>query len=116
MPGRSPVTTDAAPAALGPYSQAIRHGDLLYCSGQIPLDPQSGEPFGDSIPDETRQCLRNLAAVCEAAGGVEVALALAVDELRALARDEDDAPARHRLRHVGEGVPEAADVSGGGDP
>ncbi len=46
----------------------MRHGDVLYCSGQIALDPQSGEPVGGSIADETRQCLRNLAAVCEAAG------------------------------------------------
>jgi 2-iminobutanoate/2-iminopropanoate deaminase len=62
------ISTDAAPAAIGPYSQAVRHGDVLYCSGQIPLDPASGEPVGDSVGDEARQCLRNLAAVCEAAG------------------------------------------------
>lgn len=68
MARRAPVATDAAPAAIGPYSQAVRHGDVLYCSGQIPLDPQSGEPVGGSVGDETRQCLRNLAAVCEAAG------------------------------------------------
>jgi 2-iminobutanoate/2-iminopropanoate deaminase len=66
--GRTIVSTDAAPAAIGPYSQAVRHGGVLYCSGQIPLDPASGEPVGDSVADETRQCLRNLAAVCEAAG------------------------------------------------
>jgi 2-iminobutanoate/2-iminopropanoate deaminase len=65
---RSTVSTDAAPAAIGPYSQALRHGGVLYCSGQIPLDPAGGEPVGGSIAEETRQCLRNLAAVCEAAG------------------------------------------------
>jgi 2-iminobutanoate/2-iminopropanoate deaminase len=65
---RTTVSTESAPAAIGPYSQALRHGDVLYCSGQIPLDPRSGEPVGGSIGDETRQCLRNLAAVCEAAG------------------------------------------------
>lgn len=68
MDSRQTVSADAAPAAIGPYSQAVRHGDVLYCSGQIPLDPASGEPVGGSIADETRQCLRNLAAVCEAAG------------------------------------------------
>ena len=65
---RLTVSSDAAPAAIGPYSQAVRHGDVLYCSGQIPLDAESGEPVGGSVADETRQCLRNLAAVCEAAG------------------------------------------------
>jgi 2-iminobutanoate/2-iminopropanoate deaminase len=64
---RLTISTDAAPAAIGPYSQAVRHGDVLYCSGQIPLDP-SGEPVGGSVAEEARQCLRNLAAVCEAAG------------------------------------------------
>ncbi len=68
MPARQIVSTDAAPAAMGPYSQAVRHGDVLYCSGQIPLDPASGEPVGGEIGDETRRCLRSLAAVCEAAG------------------------------------------------
>lgn len=65
---RLTISTDAAPAAIGPYSQAVRQGDVLYCSGQIPLDPASGEPVGDSVAEEARQCLRNLAAVCEAAG------------------------------------------------
>jgi 2-iminobutanoate/2-iminopropanoate deaminase len=65
---RLTVSTDAAPAAIGPYSQAVRHGDVLYCSGQIPLDPTSGEPVGGSVAEEATQCLRNLAAVCEAAG------------------------------------------------
>ncbi|MGD9735276.1 MAG: Rid family detoxifying hydrolase [Solirubrobacterales bacterium] len=68
MTDRSTVSTAAAPAAIGPYSQAVRHGGVLYCSGQIPLDPGSGEPVGGSLGEETRQCLRNLAAVCEAAG------------------------------------------------
>jgi 2-iminobutanoate/2-iminopropanoate deaminase len=67
-PPRQTVSTERAPAAIGPYSQAVRHGALLYCSGQIPLDPGSGEPVGGSVAEETRQCLRNLAAVCEAAG------------------------------------------------
>ena len=65
---RQTINTEAAPAAIGPYSQAVRHGGVLYCSGQIPLDSRSGEPVGGSVADEARQCLRNLAAVCEAAG------------------------------------------------
>jgi 2-iminobutanoate/2-iminopropanoate deaminase len=65
---RLTVSTEVAPAAIGPYSQAVRHGDVLYCSGQIPLDPESGESVGGSVAQEASQCLRNLAAVCEAAG------------------------------------------------
>ena len=68
MTDRSPIETADAPAAIGPYSQAIRHGALLFCSGQVPLDPASGEYVAGSLADETRHCLRNLAAVCAAAG------------------------------------------------
>jgi 2-iminobutanoate/2-iminopropanoate deaminase len=66
---RQSVSTDQAPAAIGPYSQAIRSGSLLFCSGQVPLDPSSGELVKDDIEGQTRRCLENLAAVCEAAGG-----------------------------------------------
>jgi 2-iminobutanoate/2-iminopropanoate deaminase len=66
---RQSVSTDEAPAAIGPYSQAIRTGSLLFCSGQVPLDPSSGELIKDDIAGQTRRCLENLAAVCEAAGG-----------------------------------------------
>lgn len=66
---RQSVSTDAAPQAIGPYSQAIRTGSLLFCSGQVPLDPSSGELVKDDIEGQTRRCLENLAAVCEAAGG-----------------------------------------------
>jgi 2-iminobutanoate/2-iminopropanoate deaminase len=69
MPQRESVSTDAAPAAIGPYSQAMRAGDLLFCSGQVPLDPGSGELVKDDIDGQTRRCLENLAAVAEAAGG-----------------------------------------------
>jgi 2-iminobutanoate/2-iminopropanoate deaminase len=62
------IDAPAAPAAIGPYSHAVRAGDLLFCSGQIPLDPRSGELVGESAAEQARQCLRNLAAVCEAAG------------------------------------------------
>ena len=65
---REPVATAEAPAAVGPYSQGILHGDLLFCSGQIPLDAGTGELFSGSIGEETTKCLENLEAVCQAAG------------------------------------------------
>ena len=68
MNERTPITAPGAPAAVGPYSHAIRHGDLLFCSGALPLDPKSGELVDDSLAAEAEQCLRNIAAVCEAAG------------------------------------------------
>jgi 2-iminobutanoate/2-iminopropanoate deaminase len=64
---REPVTALGAPAAIGPYSHAVRAGGLLFCSGQIPLD-EHGEMVSGTIADETRQCLLNLTAVCSAAG------------------------------------------------
>jgi 2-iminobutanoate/2-iminopropanoate deaminase len=66
---RQSVSTDQAPEAIGPYSQGIRSGSLLFCSGQIPLDPSTGEIVKDDIEAQTRRCLENLTAVCEAAGG-----------------------------------------------
>jgi 2-iminobutanoate/2-iminopropanoate deaminase len=68
MPQREPVQTDAAPEALGPYSQAMRTGDLLFVSGQIPLDPSSGELVKQDAPGQARRCLENVSAICEAAG------------------------------------------------
>jgi 2-iminobutanoate/2-iminopropanoate deaminase len=65
---RAVVTAADAPAAVGPYSHAVRHGDTLYCSGALPLDPASGTLVTSSLGDETTQCLENLAAVCRAAG------------------------------------------------
>ena len=62
------MSAAGAPAAIGPYSHAVRHGDLLLCSGQIPLDPASGELVGDTAAAQARRCLENLVAVCEAAG------------------------------------------------
>ena len=69
MPNRQTISTDGAPAAIGPYSQGMRSGDLLFCSGQIPLEPTTGELVKDDIDGQTRRCLQNLAAVAEAAGG-----------------------------------------------
>ena len=64
------VKTERAPAALGPYSQAIkiRGNTLIFCSGQIGLDPQSGNVVGESAAEQTRRVLENLKAVVEAAG------------------------------------------------
>jgi 2-iminobutanoate/2-iminopropanoate deaminase len=65
---REAIDAPDAPAAIGPYSHAVRAGALLFCSGQIPLDPASGEIVGTSAGEQARRCLENLAAVCEAAG------------------------------------------------
>ena len=61
------ISTDKAPAALGPYSQAVRAGDFLYVSGQIPVNPASGD-MPSSVPDQTRQSLENVKAILETAG------------------------------------------------
>lgn len=66
---RSAIATEGAPKAIGPYSQAIRAGEVVYCSGQIALDPASGELVGGGdVAEETRQVLANLVAVLTAAG------------------------------------------------
>jgi 2-iminobutanoate/2-iminopropanoate deaminase len=62
------IQTEGAPAALGPYSQAIVAGGMVYCAGQIPLDPKTGQFAGDTIEAQTHQVLRNLRAVLQAAG------------------------------------------------
>lgn len=66
---RQIIHTDKAPAAIGTYSQAVRVGDVVYLSGQIPLDPASMELVGDDVQSQIRQVFDNLAAVAEAAGG-----------------------------------------------
>ena len=68
MPEREIISTDAAPEAVGPYSQAVRSGNLLFCSGQVPLDPATGELVKEDVAGQTRRCLENLTAVCDAAG------------------------------------------------
>jgi len=65
---REPVNAPDAPDAVGPYVQAMRAGDLLFCSGQIPLDPRTGDLVGATAGEQTGRCLENLAAVCAAAG------------------------------------------------
>lgn len=66
---RTPVSTDRAPAAIGPYSQAARAGDTVFLSGQIALDPGSGELVAGGIEAQARRAFANLEAVCVAAGG-----------------------------------------------
>jgi 2-iminobutanoate/2-iminopropanoate deaminase len=69
LPGnRETVNAPRAPEAVGPYVHAVRAGGLLFCSGQIPLDPRTGEITGVSPADQAGRCLENLAAVCDAAG------------------------------------------------
>jgi 2-iminobutanoate/2-iminopropanoate deaminase len=62
------VTALGAPAAIGPYSHAVSAAGLVFCSGQIALDPETGELVGESAAEQAGQCLRNLTAVCAAAG------------------------------------------------
>lgn len=68
MSDRQAIAAPDAPAAIGPYSHAVRHGDVLYCSGALPVDPASGALEGASPAAATERCLRNLVAVCEGAG------------------------------------------------
>ena len=63
------IRTEKAPAAIGPYSQAIRSGSLVFLSGQIPLDPATMELVGEGVEEQARQVFDNLAAVARAAGG-----------------------------------------------
>lgn len=69
MPNRSVISTEDAPQAIGTYSQAIKTGDVVYLSGQIPLDPNSMELVGEDMDAQIRRVFDNLSAVCQAAGG-----------------------------------------------
>jgi len=62
------ITTDNAPGAIGPYSQAVKTGGFVFCSGQIPIDPATGNFVSDVVAEQTEQVLKNLAAVLTAAG------------------------------------------------
>jgi 2-iminobutanoate/2-iminopropanoate deaminase len=68
MQDRRPVSTPKAPAAIGPYSQAIVHAGLVWCSGQVALDPARGELVPGGIEEQTKQVLENLGSVLAAAG------------------------------------------------
>ena len=63
-----PIHTPNAPAAIGPYSQAVKTGNLVFVSGQLPIDPATGAFAGDDIASQTRQSLTNVKAILEAAG------------------------------------------------
>lgn len=64
---RKTISAPGAPPAIGPYSHAVSAGGLLFCSGQIPLDPATGELVGATSAEQARRCLENLGAVCDAA-------------------------------------------------
>jgi 2-iminobutanoate/2-iminopropanoate deaminase len=68
MSETEPISTDQAPEAVGPYSQAVAHNGILYCSGQLPLNPASGELLDAPVDQQAGLCLQNLDAVCRAAG------------------------------------------------
>jgi 2-iminobutanoate/2-iminopropanoate deaminase len=102
---RETVHAAGAPPAVGPYSHAVCAGELLFCSGQIPLDPASGEIVGDTAAVQAERCMRNLQAVCEAAGTTlarAVRLTIYMTDLAAFAEVNevygsffaDDPPAR----------------------
>lgn len=61
------ITADGAPTAVGPYSHAVAHGGLLFCSGQVPLDPATGDLEEGTLGEQTTRCLENLSVVCAAA-------------------------------------------------
>jgi len=65
---KTSVVTEKAPQAIGPYSQAIRIGNLLFCSGQIPLDPKSGQMVGDTLELQTEQVMKNILGLLESQG------------------------------------------------
>jgi len=62
------ISTENAPQAIGPYSQAVKAGNLMFISGQIPLNPKTGDLVAESIEDQARQVLENVKSICEAAG------------------------------------------------
>ncbi len=104
------VRTDAAPAPVGPYSQAVVHGGLVYASGQIPLDPETGRLVEGEIEDQARRVIANLDAVLEAAGSgldqvlrtsvylVDLSLFPRVNAVYAEAFTGDPSPARSTIQ------------------
>jgi 2-iminobutanoate/2-iminopropanoate deaminase len=102
---RETVTAIGAPDAVGPYTHAVRAGGLIFCSGQIPLDPDTGDLVGDSPGEQTRRCLENLSIVAAAAGaslGDAVKLTVYLTDMKAFGEVnevygdffESDPPAR----------------------
>lgn len=79
MADRRTINADGAPEPIGPYSHSVLSGGLLFCSGQIGLDPETGELVPGTVAEEAAQCLRNLETVCAAAGtGLDRAVRLTV--------------------------------------
>jgi 2-iminobutanoate/2-iminopropanoate deaminase len=108
-PRMETISTPTAPAAIGPYSQAIKSGGLVFCSGQIPLDPATMEMVGDTAAAQCEQVMRNLAAVLEAAGS---SLADVVRATIFLASMDDFAAVNEVYgRHLGEHRPARATVA-----
>jgi len=102
---RQPVTAPDAPPAVGPYAHAVRAAGLLFCSGQVGLDPKTGEMVGQTPAEQAGRCLENLSAVCNAAGatlGDAVRLTIYVTDISAFSEVnevygsffESDPPAR----------------------
>lgn len=102
------VATDRAPRAIGPYSQAVRAGNLLFASGQIPIDPATGEFVSGGVAEQTEQVMRNLSAVFEAAG----ASLTQVVKTTVFLADMDDFTAMNQVygRFFGEHPPARATV------
>ena len=105
---RDVIHTDRAPAAVGPYSQAIVCGGLVWVAGQIPLDPSSGRLVGETIEEQTERVLLNLRAILEAAGTGMDRVVRATVYLKDLA--EFDAVNAVYARHFGENPPARACV------
>ena len=102
------VATEHAPRAIGPYSQAIRSGSLLFASGQIPIDPATGEFVAGGITEQTEQVLKNVSAILEAAGtGLQQVVKTTV-----FLADMDDFTAMNEVygRFFGENPPARATV------
>lgn len=108
------IQTNGAPAAIGPYSQAIVTGGLAYCSGQIALDPSSGEVVPGDVAEQTEQVLRNLSAVLGAAGSSLAQVA----KTTVFLADMADFSAMNEVyaRHFGEHRPARATVAAAGLP
>ena len=105
---REIVATERAPRAIGPYSQAVRSGNFLFASGQIPIDPATGEFVAGGITEQTEQVMRNVSAILEAAG----ADLQQVVKTTVFLADMDDFTAMNEVygRYFGENPPARATV------
>jgi len=108
------IHTDDAPAAIGPYSQAIASDGWVFCSGQIPLDPETMELVADNLEMQLQQVFKNLAAVCKQAGGSLADLV----KLNIYILDMDDFASVNKImaEHIPEPYPARAVVAVSGLP